>query len=86
MKFKLGDLIKKKEDVSDIDLGDIKISYIDEQIWEITNIIQLKKDHYRLIVKSSTNAMYDRTVIADSSYYRLATESEIKLDKLKRVF
>jgi hypothetical protein len=86
MKFKLGDLIKKKEDVSDIDLGDIKISYVDEQIWEITNIIQLKKDHYRLIVKSSTNAMYDRTVIADSSYYRLATESEIKLDKLKRVF
>ena len=86
MKFKLGDLIKKKEDVSDIDLGDIKISYVDEQIWEITNIIQFKKDHYRLIVKSSTNAMYDRTVIADSSYYRLATESEIKLDKLKRVF
>ena len=43
MKFKLGDLIKKKEDVSDIDLGDIQISYVDEQIWEITNIIQLKK-------------------------------------------
>jgi hypothetical protein len=88
--FELGDLVKEKENTNSNKKGILQITFGDNPVVRVISMRHSSDGVYtpeiRVAESFIADYRYEEGIRADGRNFRLATENEIKVEKIKEMF